>query len=104
MKKLNKKLRDRLQFAIKTWHTNSKSLSYFLKIKDEKKKRLLTLFSECLNKNQFMESKKCINMFHKNSKIIQLQTNFLKRLCDTQAGKASRAFMVWKNLPEQKNK
>lgn len=33
-----------------------------------------------------------------------LQTNFLRKLCDTQAGKTQKAFMIWKNLPKITNK
>lgn len=43
-------------------------------------------------------------MFNKNTKIIMLQTNFLRKLCDTQAGKTQKALMIWKNLPKPKNK
>lgn len=57
-----------------------------------------------LDKNEYSQTKKCINLFSKNSKIIQLQTNFLKKLCDSQAGKVIKAMMIWKNLPQPKNK
>ena len=35
---------------------------------------------------------------------MQLQTNFLKRLCESQAGKVVKAMMIWKGLPQPKNK
>jgi hypothetical protein len=43
-------------------------------------------------------------MFHQNSRIQKLQINFLKRLCDSQAGKVIKGFMLWKNMPLPKNK
>ena len=39
-------------------------------------------------------------MFKKNANIIKIQTKFLRKLCDSQAGKVMRAMMVWKTLPE----
>lgn len=30
--------------------------------------------------------------------------NFLKRLCEGKSGKLLRGLMIWKNLPEPKNK
>jgi len=35
---------------------------------------------------------------------MQLQTNFLKKLCESQAGKVVKAMMIWKGLPVPKNK
>lgn len=35
---------------------------------------------------------------------MKAQTNFLKKLCDSQAGKVIKAFVIWKNLPQPKNK
>lgn len=43
-------------------------------------------------------------MFKKNAKVTDVQLTFLKRLCDTQAGKVVKAMMIWKGLPEPKNK
>ena len=43
-------------------------------------------------------------MFKKNAKVTDVQLTFLKRLCDSQAGKVVKAMMIWKNLPEPKNK
>lgn len=43
-------------------------------------------------------------MFEKNAKVTDIQLAFLKRLCDTQAGKVVKAVMIWKNLPEPKNR
>jgi len=33
-----------------------------------------------------------------------VQLTFLRRLCDSQAGKVVKAVMIWKGLPEPKNK
>jgi hypothetical protein len=50
------------------------------------------------------ETKKAIGLFKKHATIQDIQLQFLRRLCDTQAGKVVKAMMIWKNLPEQKNK
>lgn len=60
--------------------------------------------SEILEKSSFAQTKKCVRLFSKNFHIIKAQTNFLKKLCDSQAGKVIKAFMIWKNLPQPKNK
>ncbi len=57
-----------------------------------------------VEKNSFSQTKKCVGYFQKNSKIIQVQIHFLKKLCDSQAGKVIKAMMIWKNLPKPKNK
>ena len=42
-------------------------------------------------------------MFKKNANIIKIQTKFLRKLCDSQAGKVMKAMMVWKTLPQLKD-
>lgn len=94
----------KLQQTLKFWHNISKNLSFYQQIKNEKKKRFLCLLSDLYSKNQDINTKKMILAFDKNSTIIQLQINFLKKLCDGQAGKALKAIMIWKTLPKAKNK
>ena len=43
-------------------------------------------------------------MIKKNQKVSNVQIAFLRRLCDGNAGKAIKALMTWKGLPEPKNK
>lgn len=51
-----------------------------------------------------METKKVIERFKKNASIKKIQLRFLRKLCDSQAGKVAKALMIWKNLPQQQNK
>lgn len=62
------------------------------------------MFSIMYLRNEKHETRVCVNSFLKNKKIIELQTNFLRKLCDSQAGKVIKAMMIWKNLPKPKNK
>lgn len=101
---MNSKANERLQQAFKLWFNTAKSLTYLNRVKLEQKKAPLIIIEALLTKNQKEETKKCIGMFNKNTKIIMLQTNFLRKLCDTQAGKTQKALMIWKNLPKPKNK
>jgi hypothetical protein len=45
-----------------------------------------------------------LHLFKKNHKVNNIQIAFLKKLCDGKAGKSIKAIMVWKGLPEPKNK
>lgn len=62
------------------------------------------MFANMYLRNEKQETRICVNSFLKNKKIIELQTNFLRKLCDSQAGKVIKAMMIWKNLPKPKNK
>lgn len=44
-------------------------------------------------------TKRAIGLFKKNQKVTDVQLTFLKRLCDSQAGKVIKAVMIWKGLP-----
>lgn len=60
--------------------------------------------SEILKKNGYTETKNVVQLFQKNSNITKIQTKFLNKLCDSQAGKVIKAMMIWKNLPKPSNK
>ena len=104
LKKMNSRIRDRMKQAMKMWHSSAKTMTYFNHINNEKKKRLLGFVSEILKKSNHTETKNAILMFRKNSNVTKIQTKFLNRLCDSQAGKVIKAMMIWKNLPVPKNK
>ena len=38
-------------------------------------------------------------MFRKHAKVYDVQLAFLRRVCDSQAGKVVKAMMIWKGLP-----
>ena len=101
--KFNDKAKERLGQAFRLWHETAKALTHFNTVKNEKKKRLIEILNGLVDKGKYNQTKKIIHHFHKNSKISKIQTHFLKRLCDSQAGKVVKAMMIWKNLPEQKD-
>ena len=104
LKKMNSRIKDRMKQAMKMWHSSAKTMTYFNHINNEKKKRLLGFVSEILKKSNHSETKNAVLMFRKNSNVTKIQTKFLNRLCDSQAGKVIKAMMIWKNLPVPKNK
>jgi hypothetical protein len=95
---------SRLRQALRFWQNITKNLTFYQQIKNERKKRVLSQLSDIYLKTKVFDTKKSILGFEKNSNIIQLQINFLKKLCDGQAGKAMKALTIWKSLPKPKNK
>lgn len=45
-----------------------------------------------------------IEQIDKVRRIHNLQVNFLKKLCDGQAGKLQKGFMIWRTMPQVKDK
>ncbi len=79
-------------------------MGYYQKLLDEKKSRYIEVLTKSLGRSEFSSTKRAIMLFKKNLTVTEIQLNFLKRLCDSQAGKVVKAIMIWKNLPEPKNK
>lgn len=104
LKMLDSRMKDKMKQAIKLWHSSARTISHYNQITNEKKIRLLGFVSEILKKNSYTETKHTIQLFHKNLNIIKIQTKFLNKLCDSQAGKVIKAMMIWKNLPKPANK
>lgn len=97
--KLNQRVKVRISQAFKLWRDTSKSMAYYEKLLNEKKTRYIEILTKSLGKSQFSEAKRAISLFRKNQKITDVQLTFLKRLCDSQAGKVVKAVMIWKGLP-----
>lgn len=102
--KLNQRVKVRIGQAFKLWRETSKSMAYYEKILNEKKTRYIDILTKSLGRSQFSEAKRAISLFRKNQKVTDVQLTFLRRLCDSQAGKVVKAVMIWKGLPEPKNK
>lgn len=101
---LNDYLRKRLANFMQVWQKNANAISYCNKIVDEKKIRVLENLNQLLLKEDVHKTRKIIEILDKNRRIHNLQVNFLKKLCEGQAGKLLKSFMIWKSMPEVKNK
>jgi hypothetical protein len=104
IEKLDGYLKNRVKSFFLTWNSNAKALTLCNKIVDEKKKRVLENLNQLLIKGDFYRTRKTIEAIDKTRRIHNLQLNFLKKLCEGQAGKILKGFMIWKSMPAVQNK
>ena len=77
---MNDHLKERLKTYFTRWQKNAEALSFYIKLNDEKKNRLLVTINKYMVEKEAKRLRSTIYAFTKNKKIKNLQMHFLNKL------------------------
>ena len=80
IEKMNDHLKERLKTYFTRWQKNAEALSFYIKLNDEKKNRLLVTINKYMVEKEAKRLRSTIYAFTKNKKIKNLQMHFLNKL------------------------